>query len=74
MNLSEKIKDQVIKSLQYDMSAIEIQETIDETLKSILEKYKPIIDLHESILNNKIHLNNFKDLIVSEIKKEEKDV
>jgi len=74
MNLSEKIKDQVIKSLQYDMSAIEIQETIDETLKSILEKYKPIIDLHESILNNKILLNNFKDLIVSEIKKEEKDV
>ena len=56
------------------MSAIEIQETIDETLKSILEKYKPIIDLHESILNNKILLNNFKDLIVSEIKKEEKDV
>jgi len=74
MNLSEKIKDQVIKSLQYDMSAIEIQETIDETLKSILEKYKPIIDLHESILNNKILLNNFKDLIVSEIKKEEKHV
>ena len=74
MNLSEKIKDQVIKSLQYDMSAIEIQETIDETLKSILEKYKPIIDLHESILNDKILLNNFKDLIVSEIKKEEKHV
>jgi hypothetical protein len=74
MNFKEKIKDNIVKRIPYDIEKEEVREIVEIALSSVLENYKNLIKLHESILNNDNLLNSFKDLVVEEIKKGDVDV
>jgi len=74
MSFSQKIKEEVTKSiLKIDLEESSL-EIIDDALKSILEKYSSIINLHDAVLNNENLLSQFKDLIIAEIKKGDDNV
>jgi hypothetical protein len=74
MNFKEELKSKIVKKIFYDIEKEEISEIVEVALNDMLNNYKNLINLHENILNNENLLNDFKDLIVKEIKKGDPDV
>jgi len=74
MSLDKKIKENIVNHIPYDIENKEVREEVEVALDNILDRYKHLIKLHETILNNENLLNDFKDLIVKEIKKGDTDV
>lgn len=71
MNFKETIKEEIIKSLNYDKSNEEIKDTIDNHINFIFKKYEFLIELHEKILNDSSLINLLKEIIVKDIKEGE---
>lgn len=71
MNFKETIKEEIIKSLNYDKSNDEIKDIIDNHIDFIFKKYGSLIEIHEKILNDSSLINLLKEIIVKDIKEGE---